>query len=102
MGTPKLLLTHRGVPLLRRAVDAAIRGGCDDVVVVLGADRERYLPVLKGTPARPVHNPDFAQGMSRSEEHTSELQSLRHLICRLLLEKKKKKTNHTHRMTQTT
>src|SRR5262245_63481393 len=27
----------------------------------------------------------------RSEEHTSELQSLRHLVCRLLLEKKKEK-----------
>src|SRR5437899_8715477 len=38
----------------------------------------------------------------RSEEHTSELQSLRHLVCRLLLEKKKKKhkanliQHHTH------
>src|ERR1035438_4337905 len=30
----------------------------------------------------------------RSEEHTSELQSLRHLVCRLLLEKKKKKQVH--------
>src|SRR5262245_64706988 len=30
----------------------------------------------------------------RSEEHTSELQSLRHLVCRLLLEKKKKFRNH--------
>src|SRR5205814_5552577 len=30
----------------------------------------------------------------RSEEHTSELQSLRHLVCRLLLEKKKKITPH--------
>src|ERR1035438_10594073 len=29
----------------------------------------------------------------RSEEHTSELQSLRHLVCRLLLEKKKIKMN---------
>src|SRR5262245_65037360 len=29
----------------------------------------------------------------RSEEHTSELQSLRHLVCRLLLEKKKKNTS---------
>src|SRR5258705_8366106 len=27
----------------------------------------------------------------RSEEHTSELQSLRHLVCRLLLEKKKRR-----------
>src|ERR1035438_8234787 len=31
----------------------------------------------------------------RSEEHTSELQSLRHLVCRLLLEKKKKKPDLT-------
>src|SRR5947199_2755121 len=30
-----------------------------------------------------------ATNASRSEEHTSELQSLRHLVCRLLLEKKK-------------
>src|SRR2546422_7680975 len=30
----------------------------------------------------------------RSEEHTSELQSRLHLVCRLLLEKKKKTTNH--------
>src|SRR5262245_64449468 len=30
---------------------------------------------------------------SRSEEHTSELQSLRHLVCRLLLEKKKNNNN---------
>src|SRR5258705_8503191 len=28
--------------------------------------------------------------LNRSEEHTSELQSLRHLVCRLLLEKKKR------------
>src|SRR2546429_7364755 len=31
----------------------------------------------------------------RSEEHTSELQSRLHLVCRLLLEKKKKTRNHT-------
>src|SRR2546429_6876240 len=31
----------------------------------------------------------------RSEEHTSELQSRLHLVCRLLLEKKKKKTHKT-------
>src|SRR5437899_4523977 len=30
------------------------------------------------------------EALPRSEEHTSELQSLRHLVCRLLLEKKKK------------
>src|SRR5205814_9145444 len=36
------------------------------------------------------------QGPSRSEEHTSELQSLRHLVCRLLLEKKKNTNNNTY------
>src|SRR2546425_5302713 len=32
--------------------------------------------------------------LGRSEEHTSELQSLAYLVCRLLLEKKKKKITH--------
>src|SRR2546425_5502516 len=34
------------------------------------------------------------QALERSEEHTSELQSLAYLVCRLLLEKKKKMTSH--------
>src|SRR3989442_10409118 len=34
----------------------------------------------------------------RSEEHTSELQSRPHLVCRLLLEKKKKKLRHSSSM----
>src|SRR5437016_6616278 len=34
---------------------------------------------------------DSQDGSHRSEEHTSELQSLTNLVCRLLLEKKKKK-----------
>src|ERR1035441_11043021 len=36
-------------------------------------------------------------GVNRSEEHTSELQSLRHLVCRLLLEKKKRPESHISR-----
>src|SRR5258705_4770668 len=34
------------------------------------------------------------RGIQRSEEHTSELQSLRHLVCRLLLEKKNNRRLH--------
>src|SRR5687767_15778914 len=34
---------------------------------------------------------EFNQYIQRSEEHTSELQSLAYLVCRLLLEKKKQK-----------
>src|SRR5688572_32107253 len=37
---------------------------------------------------------DRRGGHQRSEEHTSELQSQSNLVCRLLLEKKKKKTNN--------
>src|SRR3989449_7604440 len=48
-------------------------------------------------PIRPGHllDPeawvDLLRSYARSEEHTSELQSRLHLVCRLLLEKKKKK-----------
>src|SRR5205814_9346086 len=49
-------------------------------------------------PRRPVSKQSPAlcltSSRARSEEHTSELQSLRHLVCRLLLEKKKKQ-KHT-------
>src|ERR1041384_8732028 len=38
--------------------------------------------------------PDWLIQNGRSEEHTSELQSLAYLVCRLLLEKKKKNTNN--------
>src|ERR1035441_532890 len=37
-------------------------------------------------------------GNGRSEEHTSELQSLRHLVCRLLLEKKKQAGSKVRRL----
>src|SRR5436309_5714011 len=51
-----------------------------------------------------AHRPPFSRrvrprrdaGQDRSEEHTSELQSRENLVCRLLLEKKKKKTNRNH------
>src|SRR5436853_5917455 len=39
---------------------------------------------------------------TRSEEHTSELQSLRHLVCRLLLEKKKKNNTNKKRLQKRT
>src|SRR2546430_7685049 len=39
-------------------------------------------------------NPARRGARQRSEEHTSELQSQSNLVCRLLLEKKKKNTNH--------
>src|SRR5690349_22845589 len=59
------------------------------------------IPGILEAKAEPIKNPItgavhrakvvLPTGFERSEEHTSELQSRRDLVCRLLLEKKKKK-----------
>src|SRR2546425_9707987 len=51
----------------------------------------RSIDVLTGAAVQIVH----FDAVIRSEEHTSELQSLAYLVCRLLLEKKKKTYKHT-------
>src|ERR1039458_10871107 len=50
------------------------------------------LPISDLQPKKFRHPPLLPPSIraARSEEHTSELQSLRHLVCRLLLEKKKR------------
>src|SRR5262245_63522915 len=58
-------------------------------------DAGRLQRRLRGRAARSAGGADRPRkraggAPARSEEHTSELQSLRHLVCRLLLEKKKK------------
>src|SRR3712207_8213393 len=55
-------------------------------------DRSRRPAVRARGAARPAPWP-CRRRRSRSEEHTSELQSRQYLVCRLLLEKKKKKSN---------
>src|SRR2546425_3784473 len=57
-----------------------------------GGPRARFAaaPRGRGRPRAGARAPARAGG-GRSEEHTSELQSLAYLVCRLLLEKKKKK-----------
>src|SRR5258708_27579043 len=53
---------------------------------------------LHGPPPASAHERGGRKHPSRSEEHTSELQSPDHLVCRLLLEKKKKQPRmHNHR-----
>src|SRR5258708_9380274 len=52
-----------------------------------------------------MHTPPLGSAkadLDRSEEHTSELQSPDHLVCRLLLEKKKKHINRNDHQTLTT
>src|SRR5712672_561378 len=46
-----------------------------------------------GSRSRSIPTPRGRRPSTRSEEHTSELQSLAYIVCRLLLEKKKKQNN---------
>src|SRR5689334_24312055 len=64
----------------------------------LPISNRKSLPMTRAAIAAEVHQPldvhrDLAAQI-RSEEHTSELQSQFHLVCRLLLEKKKKKQRY--------
>src|SRR2546425_9647673 len=76
------LSLHDALPIChhhRRHAHGPVAQGGHRLFVLPGhshADRRRRLQPL--------------QGARRSEEHTSELQSLAYLVCRLLLEKKKK------------
>src|SRR2546425_3766026 len=54
------------------------------------------LAILGGTGAKGLIRGDYFPRWTRSEEHTSELQSLAYLVCRLLLEKKKNKRRQHH------
>src|SRR2546422_12500 len=62
-----------------------------DVCKVLGDAKPGQWASFDGTGSSGVGKLRLAVVGSRSEEHTSELQSRLHLVCRLLLEKKKKK-----------
>src|SRR3712207_7232976 len=57
----------------------------------------RHLRALEHEPDPPVRQVQARRHLTgRSEEHTSELQSRQYLVCRLLLEKKKKKIDYYH------
>src|SRR5258708_31908293 len=61
----------------------------------------RRSPPTTASPGTPDRSPRKRYARSRSEEHTSELQSPDHLVCRLLLEKKKNKKTEPYRAEHT-
>src|SRR2546425_3331233 len=81
------LSLHDALPISRCGTEAVpprrTRIGPTRCRALRGRGRARRSPSIaaRGARARPT----------RSEEHTSELQSLAYLVCRLLLEKKKKR-----------
>src|SRR2546427_8848699 len=71
-------------PLVKRLLDGEL--SLAELPAELRAEGEQALRLIRGVDRAPVTLP-----ATRSEEHTSELQSQSNLVCRLLLEKKKKK-----------
>src|SRR5215475_3592960 len=73
---------------------ALVAAGLGAEVIVFDKDRDKMVAARAMGPnvtALYPHVADVAEAVRRSEEHTSELQSRENLVCRLLLEKKKKK-----------
>src|SRR6185437_10400785 len=66
-----------------RGADAPVRGSVGALGAVAGVARAGY---LNRGPKRSARIPHCSMKPLRSEEHTSELQSLAYLVCRLLLE----------------
>src|SRR5438876_10210744 len=62
--------------------------------ITVGPDGNIWFAEVSGVIGRITSAGVITEFASRSEEHTSELQSPVHLVCRLLLEKKKQHTNH--------
>jgi molybdenum cofactor cytidylyltransferase len=62
----KLIADVGGVPMVRRAVDAASASVTKPVLVVVGHMRREVCGVLEGAPVTFVANPDFASGLASS------------------------------------
>src|SRR5437899_3478920 len=90
--TPEIytLSLHDALPISIRRNDRVI-----GVLVVDGPEKNAFSPFDQQLLASLAFQVSTVLDAVRSEEHTSELQSLRHLVCRLLLEKKK--NNNTFR-----
>src|SRR5207253_8994441 len=80
-------LVAEGITIILIEHDVRLVMGTCERVAVLNFGRK----IAEGTPAEIQGDP-----IVRSEEHTSELQSRGHLVCRLLLEKKKKNIRIKH------
>ncbi|SFS50860.1 nucleotidyltransferase family protein [Saccharopolyspora flava] len=65
-GMPKALVEHQGSLLVDRAARVLAEGGCDPVVVVLGAAAEEVRERAELTGVTTVFNPDWSTGMGSS------------------------------------
>src|SRR5207248_6179504 len=91
------LSLHDALPISKEGYSLILIGHKDHDEVVGTLGEAPLVTQVVGSPEQvaglEVPDPDRVAYLTRSEEHTSELQSPYDLVCRLLLEKKKKKTN---------
>src|SRR5258706_8671440 len=66
MGSNKLLIDVGGKPLVRRAVEAAVKSAAHPVIVVTGNAADEVAKPIEGLPDAIVNNPDYAKGLSSS------------------------------------
>src|SRR5205814_4157399 len=89
---PRMSTLFPYTTLFRSRVAAAKRvSRADQDAFALASHRKAVAAIDEGRFEQEI----AATAFRRSEEHTSELQSLRHLVCRLLLEKKKNNKDNT-------
>ena len=66
LGRPKQLLVWRGEPLVRHAARAALEAGVDELIAVVGAERDGVAAALEGLALQVVDNPRWSEGMGGS------------------------------------
>jgi molybdenum cofactor cytidylyltransferase len=65
-GRNKLLIEVHGTPMLRRVIQAALRSRVDEVIVVLGWQKDKVQKTITGLPCRHVVNKNYEAGQSSS------------------------------------
>ena len=87
MGSPKQLLTFKGVSLVRHAALTALGSGCNPVIVVLGASMELIRPEVEDLSLHILGNPDWEEGLGSSIRTGINylLQTVPHISAALLM-----------------
>ena len=66
MGTSKQLLPYENTTILETVIDRITQSTVDEILVVLGSNRENIAKVIEDFPVKSVYNLDFKEGMLSS------------------------------------
>jgi len=68
MGEPKLLLPYGEKTIIEAVIGNVVQSKAEDILVVLGSDREKIEEKIKDLPVKVVFNPNFREGMLSSAQ----------------------------------